>query len=165
MSPNPCTAHCGSGHAQAPEVVSFPLSMLTTLFLTFVLAAAPADTERTYHEVSIYDGHVTLEVPSDWEEIPPELLESHSLGMAESTEGRLTEIYQHGFRTKDPEFGFVLPECLVQIRESGRLSSGRFLELPTIEEIHSVGRGGLVDHSGVGGRRMELNDAVIDRDT
>jgi hypothetical protein len=139
--------------------------MLTTLFLTLILIAPPADADRQFRRVSVYDGHVTLEVPAEWEEIPPELLESHSLQMAESTGGRLTEVYQHGFRSNDPEVDFVLPECLVQIRESGRLRYRQFLELPSIEEMRPVAEEALADRSGTAVREMELRDAVFDHDT
>jgi hypothetical protein len=136
--------------------------MLTVILLSLMLTAHPADTEPEYRGVSVYNGHVDLEVPAYWEEIPSELLESHSLRMAESTGGRLTEVYQHGFRSSDPEVDFVLPECLIQIRESGRLRYGQFLRLPSVEDMHSEGEGALVDHSGIAARRMELSDAFFD---
>jgi hypothetical protein len=145
-----------------PEVVSFHLSMLTAIILSLILAAQPTDAEPDFRRVSVYNGHVILEIPANWEEIPPELLESHSLTMAESTGGRLTEVYQHGFRTSDPDVDFALPECLIQIRESGRLRYRQFLDLPSIEALHADGEGALVDHSGIAARRMELSDAFFD---
>lgn len=144
-------------------MVSFLLSMLATFVSVLMLAAFPAEPESGFRRVSVYDGHVHLEVPSSWEEIPPELLESHSLNMAEFTEGRLTEVYQHGFRSSDPGVDFVLPECLIQIRESGRIRYRQFLDLPTIEEMRSHGEGELVDRSGYATRRMELSEAFFDR--
>jgi hypothetical protein len=137
--------------------------MMSTILLAFILASPPADIVPRFRQVSVYGGHVDLEIPAHWEEIPPELLESHSLRMAESTGGRLTEVYQHGFRADDPEADFVLPECLIQIRESGRLRYRQFLELPSIEAIHTDGEGALIDYSGIAARRMELSDAFFDR--
>jgi len=139
--------------------------MLTAALLTIVLTASPADADLAYRKVSVYDGHVTFEIPAGWEEIPPEVLEAHSLRMAESTGGLLTEVYQHGFRTTDPEVDFVLPECLIQIRESGRLSYRQFLELPSIDEMHSVAGEAVADRRWPAVRGLELSDAVFDRDT
>lgn len=141
------------------------MSMLTAVILSFVLIAPPADTGSDFRTVSVYGGHVTLEVPVDWEEIPPDVLESHSLTMAETTGGLVTEVYQHGFRSSNPEVDFMLPECLIQIRESGRLSYRQLLDLPTVEEMRSTGKGAVFDHSGIAARRMELNEAFFDRGT
>jgi hypothetical protein len=159
----PSSALCHRSLSE-PEVISFLLSMLTTLVFSLMLAAQEADTDPEFRQVSVYDGLVEIEVPAHWENIPPELLESHSLRMAESTGGRVTEVYQHGFRTSDPEVDFVLPECLIQIRESGRLRFGPFLRLPSVEDMHSEGEGALVDHTGIAARRMELSDAFFDRE-
>ena len=138
--------------------------MLTTVILTLLLAAPLGDAVPEFRTVSVYNGHVTFEVPANWEEIPPEMLESHSLRLAESTGGRLTEFYQHGFRNVDPEIDFVLPDCLIQIRESGRLRYGRFLRLPSVEEMRAEGEGVIVSQGVIAARRMELSDAFFDRD-
>jgi hypothetical protein len=139
--------------------------MLTASLFALMLTVSPADADREVRRVSVYDGHVSLEVPADWEEIPPELLESHSLQMAESTGGRLTESYQHGFRSLDPEIDFVLPECLIQIRESGRLRYPQFLDLPSAEDMPSVGEDLFTDRSGSAVGGMELRNAAFDHDT
>lgn len=147
----------------APEVVSFPLSMLPTTLLTLVLMAPTQMTGGEVREVSIYNGHVTFEIPADWVSISPEVLESHSMRLAEASGGRLTEIYQYGFRSSDPNSKFFLPECLVQIRESGRLSYRRFLRLPTSEEMRHTGRESVDERAGPAVRDMELSDAIFDR--
>ena len=137
--------------------------MLTTILLTLVLFAATVPSDQEVREVSVYDGHVTFEIPADWAKIPPELLESHSMRMAEASGGRLTEIYQYGFRSSDPEVDFFLPECLVQFRESGRLSYRQFLRLPSAEEMQETGRESVEERAGPAVREMELSDAVFDR--
>jgi hypothetical protein len=137
--------------------------MLNAIFSTLVLLAPTAVADREVREVSVYDGHVTFEIPADWEEIPPEVLESHSMRLAEASGGRLTEIYQYGFRSSDPEVEFFLPECLVQIRESGRMSYRRFIRLPTPEDIQNTGRETIDERAGPAVRDMELSDAVFDR--
>jgi hypothetical protein len=137
--------------------------MLTTIFLILVLVAPTASSSQEIQEVSVYDGHVTFEIPSDWEKIPPEVLESHSMRLAEASGGRLTEIYQYGFRSSDPEVEFFLPECLVQIRESGRLSYRQFLRLPTADDMRNTGRETVDERAGPVVRDMELSDAVFDR--
>ena len=139
------------------------MSMLTTILLTLVLFAATVPSDQEVREVSVYDGHVTFEIPADWAKIPPEVLESHSMRMAEASGGRLTEIYQYGFRSSDPEVDFFLPECLVQFRESGRLSYRRFLRLPTAEDMRETGRESVDERAGPAVREMELSDAVFDR--
>jgi hypothetical protein len=139
--------------------------MLTTCFLTLMFTAFPAGADPGVREVSVYDGHVTLEIPAQWEEIPYEMLESHSLRLAEASGGLLTEIYQYGFRSSDPEADFVLPECLIQFRESGRLSYRRFLHLPTTEEMREAGKQRIEERAGPAVRRLELTEAVFDRET
>jgi len=139
--------------------------MLNTILLTLVLIAPAISPDQEVREVSVYDGHVTFEIPADWAKIPPEVLESHSMRLAEASGGRLTEIYQYGFRSSDPESDFFLPECLVQFRESGRLSYRRFLRLPSAEEIRETGRETIDERAGPAVREMELSDAVFHRDS
>jgi hypothetical protein len=145
------------------KVISFDVSMLTTVLFALILIAPTMAVGQEVQVVSVYDGHVTFEIPSDWEEIPPEVLESHSMRLAEASGGRLTEIYQYGFRSNDPEVDFFLPECLVQIKESGRLSYRRFLRLPTTEDMRNTGRETIDERAGPAVRDMELRDAVFDR--
>jgi len=147
----------------ASEVVSFALSMLTTTLLTIILIAPTQMVGQAVREVSVYDGHVTFEIPDDWTKISPEVLESHSMRLAEASGGRLTEIYQYGFRSSDPEADFILPECLIQYRESGRLSYRRFLRLPKTDEIREAGKESVDERAGPAVREMELSDAVFDR--
>ncbi len=139
--------------------------MLNTILLTLVLIAPAISPDQEVREVSVYDGHVTFEIPADWAKIPPEVLESHSMRLAEASGGRLTEIYQYGFRSSDPESDFFLPECLVQFRESGRLSYRRFLRLPNAEEMRETGRETIDERAGPAVREMELSDAVFHRDS
>jgi hypothetical protein len=139
--------------------------MRTTILLILVVIAPTLMVGQEIREVSVYDGHVAFEIPADWEEIPPAVLESHSMRLAEASGGRLTEIYQYGFRSSDPEVDFFLPECLVQIRESGRLSYRRFLRLPTTEDMRNTGRETIDERAGPVVRDMELSDAVFDRDS
>lgn len=145
------------------EVISFHLSMLTTTILTLALIAQAEVADQGVRRVSVYGGHVTFEIPEDWVEISSELLESHTMRLAETSGGRLTEIYQYGFRSSDPESDFFLPECLIQYRESGRLGYRRFLRLPSAEEIGETGREPIDERAGPAVREMELSDAVFDR--
>ena len=139
--------------------------MLTTVLLTLIVTVAQADTDQAYREVPVYDGHVILDVPADWNEIPQEVLEFYSLRAAESSGGRMTEIYQYGFRPDDPEIDFALPQFLIQIRESGRLSYRQFLRLPSAEEMLAAGERSLADRVGPLVRGLELGDAVFEKDS
>ncbi len=139
--------------------------MLTTIFVALVLIAPSVPSAGEVHVVSVYDGHVTFEIPADWAKIPPEVLESHSMRLAEASGGRLTEIYQYGFRSSDPKVDFFLPECLIQYRESGRLNYRRFLRLPTNEDIRETGKEPVDERAGPAVREMELSDAVFNRDS
>ena len=139
--------------------------MLTTILLTLVLIAPAISPDQEVREVSVYDGHVTFEIPADWAKILPEVLESHSMRLAEASRGRLTEIYQFGFRSSDPDNDFFLPECLIQFRESGRLSYRRFLRLPNAEQMLETGREPIDERAGPAVREMELSDAVFDHDS
>mgnify|MGYP001819648966 FL=1 len=145
------------------EVISFHLSMLITTILILVLLTPAISPGQGVRDVSVYNGHVRFEIPVDWVEISPDVLESHSMRLAEASGGRLTEIYQYGFRSSDPESDFFLPECLIQYRESGRLNYRRFLRLPTINEMRDTGRESIDERAGPAIREMELSDAVFDR--
>jgi len=101
----------------------------------FTAAAAPTADRAATRTETVYQGHVTLEIPVSWNEIPEDLLEYHSLNTAEISGGRTAEIYQHGYRPGDPELEFALPQILIQIRESGRLSYRPFLHLPPADEL------------------------------
>jgi hypothetical protein len=115
--------------------------------------------------VAVYDGRVTFSIPSDWNEIPADLLEFYSLRAAESSGGRNAEFYQYGFRPGDPEADFSLPQILIQIRESGRLKYGDFLSLPPVETMREENASRLDERKGplVNGIRFE--GAVYDRET
>jgi hypothetical protein len=122
----------------------------------FTFAAAPSPADNATRTETVYQGHVTLEIPITWHEIPEDLLELHSLYTTESSGGRIAELYQHGYRPGNPELDFSLPQSLIQIRESGRLSYRPFLHLPSPEEMQATGSA-LVDG-------LELDDAFFDRD-
>lgn len=139
--------------------------MLTIALLTLVVTAHPAGTDGEFREVTVYDGHVTLEVPANWNEIPQEVLEFYSLRAAEASGGRMAEIYQYGFRPGDPEIDFALPQVLIQIRESGRLSYRQFLVLPSAESMRATGERTLANRVGPLVRGLELGDTVFDKDS
>jgi len=127
---------------------------LALVLISVVATSSPAaDATRTE---TAYQGLVTLEIPDRWHAIPEDLLELHSLNTTEITGGRIAELYQHGYRPGEPELDFALPQILVQIRESGRLSYRPFLHLPPAEEILGT-RGPLIDD-------LELDEAFFDRD-
>lgn len=147
------------------EVISFSLPMQIIVFITLLFAANQPPAGGAFREVTIYDGHVTLEIPANWDAIPDKLLESHTLVLAETTGGLLTETYQHGFRTSDPEEDFVLPECMIQIRESGRLSYRQFMRLPSTDALDYAGRRAVDERSGPSVRGLELNRASFDPET
>ena len=86
----------------------------------------------------VYDGRFSFILPEDWLVIPPEHIEELIMWMAESTNGRSVEVYQHGFVPSTFESDPWLPNLLVQIRESGRLSYGRFLHLEPPDELRTT---------------------------
>jgi len=122
----------------------------------FAMAAAPSAANDATRTETVYSGHVTIEIPVRWHEIPEDLLELHSLNTTEISGGRIAELYQHGYRPGDPSLDFELPQILIQIRESGRLSYRPFLHLPPPEDMPWT-RDPLVDS-------LELDDAFFDRD-
>jgi hypothetical protein len=141
----------------------FPRYALAFGLLALTVFVASAD--EPMRTVAVYDGRVTLSIPSDWHEIPADLLEFYSLRAAESSGGRNAEFYQHGFRPGDPEADFSLPQILIQIRESGRLKYGDFLSLPPVETMREENAPRLDERKGplVNGIRFE--GAVYDRET
>jgi hypothetical protein len=95
------------------------------------VAQPPVDPVR----VEVYDGMVTFELPDGWNELPGEALEELTMWAAEATAGRSVEVYQHGFIPDEFASDPWLPHLLVQIRESGRISYARFLDLPPIDAL------------------------------
>jgi hypothetical protein len=108
---------------------------LTAVMAVLLIAALPGFADPVVRPVSIYDDLVAMEVPEDWLEIDPMHLEDLTMWSAEATAGRSVEVYQHGFRPRDPGPDPSLPNFLVQIRESGRLRYGRFLHLQPLDEL------------------------------
>jgi len=107
----------------------------TVAIVVLLVAALPAPADPVVRPVSIYDELVAMEVPDDWRAIDPLHLEELTMWSAEATAGRSVEVYQHGFRPRDPGVDSSLPYFLVQIRESGRLRYGRFLHLQPLDEF------------------------------
>jgi len=126
-------------------------------------SAASSTAEEPVRTVTLYEGHATMEIPRDWHDISEESLEFYSLRSAETSGGRVAEIYQYGFRPGDPEMDFAVPQILIQIRESGRLPYRQFLHLPTLDEMHEEGDERLADRAGPLLRGIELEAAVFDR--
>jgi hypothetical protein len=129
------------------------------------LAVVRVSAEGPTRTVTVYDGRVTLSIPSDWNEIPADILEFYSLRAAESSGGRNAEFYQYGFRPGDPEVGFSLPQILIQIRESGRLKYGDFLSLPPVESMRKDNAWRLNERKGPLVKGVRFEGAVYDRKT
>lgn len=91
--------------------------------------------------VSVYDGHASIEIPVDWNEMPVDLLDYLAIRAAETSGGRTTEYYQHGFRPAATDTGFDLPQVLVQIREDGRRRLSDLLNLPTPDRVEAESDG------------------------
>ena len=108
---------------------------ITALVTSVVAAPVAAAMVPGFRRATIYDGQVSLDIPNDWREIPEIELEDATFIAAEATGGRVVEIYKHGFRPADAVNDRGLPQLLVQIRESGRLRYGQFLELPPLGEF------------------------------
>jgi hypothetical protein len=112
---------------------SIPIAVMVTL-----AAAAPTvSAETAFRPVTIYDGLLAMKIPGDWQEIDPLQLEELSMWAADTTGGRLVEIYQYGFCPREFEDAPLLPYILVQVRESGRLRYGAFVDLPPLSELQS----------------------------
>ncbi len=131
--------------------------------MALILAAAAPSPAEPLQRVVIVEGRVSLAVPADWHEIPTEVLEFFSLRAAETSGGATAEIYQHGFRPGDPELSFALPQVLIQIRDSGRLRYGLFLDLPPLQVLRSEGSQRIADRAGPRLSGLELEDVVFDR--
>ncbi len=142
-----------------PMVKSF-LACSLLLFLPFAAFASEEEVTR----VPVYNGHASIEVPASWYEVPEEVLEFYSLRSAESSGGRMAEIYQVGFRPGSPELDFALPQVLIQIRESGRLKYGQFLHLPTLQSFQDVSGERIASRRGPLIKRLHLDEVVFDRE-
>ena len=139
-----------------------------TFFLVFALLVvthAPLSAGETSRTITVYGGLVTLEMPVQWNEIPPDVLEFYSLQSAEKSGGKIVEIYQHGFRPGNPEADFEPPQILIQIRESGRLSYGQFQHLPPIQIVRDRGNDRINDRMGPLMEDLRLNEVFFDRET
>lgn len=136
--------------------------LIVALMVALPLTAAGDGTMRP---VDVYDGLVTLEIPEDWNEIPPDVLEFYSLQSAEDSGGLTVEIYQYGFRPGNPEADFAPPQILIQIKENGRLGLRQFLHLPSIDTLRNQGTVRLEGHMGPLMDDLLLNDVFFDRET
>jgi hypothetical protein len=134
------------------------------LALLSTTPARPPAAAVEMRRVSVYGGHASLEVPADWREMPPELLEFLALRAADQSGGRSTEIYQHGFRPGNLDTGFDLPQVLIQIREDGRLPLSRFFNLPTPDEVEAGSRGLMSEGGGPFLRDLDLDRVAFDPD-
>jgi hypothetical protein len=113
-------------------------SFVLVALVTTASAVASAPTTR---EIAIYDGLVRFELPDDWREIAPTDLDELTMWAASATAGQSVEVYQYGYVPPEFESDPWLPHMLVQIRESGRISYGRFLHLPPLEDLRQTSRG------------------------
>lgn len=137
----------------------------SALFIALMVAPSFAvATEDATRTVDVYDGLVTLEIPEKWHEIPPDVLEFFSLQSAEESGGMVVEIYQHGYRPGNPEADFAAPQILIQIKESGRLNSRQFLQLPPIEVVREHGDDRLDERMGPMLEKVRLNEVFFDRE-
>lgn len=137
-------------------------SSVALLVLVPAAAAAQGGSVRT---VTVYDGHATIEIPSDWNEIPTEVLEFYSLRSAEETGGIVNEVYQYGFRPGDPEADFRPPQVLIQIRESGRIRFGELLHLPEETVIRGLAKRESADVAGPYIEDSRLGEVRFDRES
>ncbi len=153
-------------HLVAARSVIVALSMPildSILILTVFSAVSALPADDAVRCVTLYQGHVNLEVPTDWEEIPAEDLESFSLQLAEASGGRVGEVYQHGFFPDSRIVISTLPLILVQIRESGRLPYGQFLHLPPLEKLQRSGSRPIIDRMGPVLSGLDLQKVWYDR--
>jgi hypothetical protein len=136
-----------------------------SILILATIRSLPATTGEPMRFEKVYDGHVTLKIPADWNRIPEEFLELQSLRSAEESGGQTTELYQYGFRPGNPELDFALPQILIQFRESGRVPDGRFLHLPTTEDLQRESEELLSDRAGPLVRGMKLDSVFYDRES
>jgi len=108
--------------------ITVPVLLLAAAAAVASTAASPAS-DLPGNTVSISDGRATFALPGGWTEIPPSDLEELTMRVAEATGGGMTEYYQHGYFPPSFIDDPWPPRLLVQIRESGRISYGRFLHL------------------------------------
>lgn len=113
--------------------------------------------------VELYDGLVSIAIPADWAEIPPSDLEAFTLRLAETTGGQTAETYQHGLQHRNAPRLFAYPHVLVQIKETGRLSYGAFLSLPSVDEVQQTSSRRLVERGGPLVSGLSLDQLFFDR--
>ncbi len=111
---------------------------VTAILTAALLMLSPtAVDDESWRTVTVYEGLASLEVPADWAEISPELLDFFAIRAAETSGGRSAETYQYGFRPERSDVGFELPQVLIQVRESGRIPYGQFLRLPSLTDVET----------------------------
>lgn len=108
---------------------------VTLAIATVVGAAALSDATPPDRVTALYGGLASMTLPAGWEEIPPDHLEELSMWVAEITDGRSVEVFQHGYRPVDRGADPWLPHLLVQIVEGGRLSYASFLGDRSLAEL------------------------------
>lgn len=107
------------------------------VFAVLAAAAQPARAEPSFRRVTISNEVLSMEIPDDWREIEPLQLEELTMWAADATAGRLVEVYQSGFCPLEFEDDPYLPNILVQIRASGRVRYGSFLDLPPLADLQN----------------------------
>ena len=134
------------------------------LTIVMLIMGFPALSSEPWRMVTVYDGLATLEVPAEWSEISPDLLDFFSIRAAETSGGRSAETYQFGFRPASTDVGFDLPQVLIQVREGGRIPYGQFARLPSLSDVEASTGGFSGEDHGPFVRGVHLDRLAFDAD-
>lgn len=103
---------------------------LPAVAVVVLVAAGPAAAATDGTVIPIHNGLATVTIPFGWYEIDRDHLDELALFTADATAGRVAESFAHGFRPMLPTDQPGLPQITVQIRDTGRLRYGNYLDLP-----------------------------------
>ena len=73
-----------------------------------------------------------ISIPTDWEEIPKEMLDGYSKNLLELAPDAPVPNFDYGFQAGDSETWFSYPYILISIKNTGRLSKKELLSLPDL---------------------------------
>jgi len=101
-----------------------------------------------------------ISIPSDWLEIPKEVLEQYQTTVSETTGQNQT--YEYGYQSSKNENWLEYPYVLVQVKHTGRISEGHLKNFKKIESEYNEGIEKLKESAGDLFSNMSMGEPLYD---
>ncbi|MFT5521780.1 MAG: hypothetical protein ACI9IA_002385 [Enterobacterales bacterium] len=103
-----------------------------------------------------------ITVPSDWVEIPRDILDQYEVAVQEAT-GQ-SQTYEYGYQSTSAENWFEHPYALVQVKRTGRVPEGQLKNYKKIESGFKEGLQKVDDSSGDLLKNMTMGETIYEQD-